>query len=182
MDRRRPRHRGGHLGRPAQRSNASSDGSAHAVSYATLLIQRWGNPDGETFGRYPFGVTVQQERTDRGVTLPAMLSAGWWRGTHRQAAGELFRARTTGVTFQRPGGTGCPTLTASPTAAPAPTVSTPSVGDEPAVCSVVVSGLLDHGLVEPDGVPRRCRPGELPLHLRRGVGRAHGPLRRTGRR
>jgi hypothetical protein len=65
-----------------------------------LLIQRWGNPDGEPFGRYPFGVTVQQERTDRGVTLPAVLSAGWWRGTDRQAAGEFFRARITGVTFR----------------------------------------------------------------------------------
>ena len=36
-----------------------------------VLIQRWGNPDGSPFGRYPFGVTVDGERTDAGVTLPA---------------------------------------------------------------------------------------------------------------
>ncbi len=65
-----------------------------------LRIQRWGNPDGEPFARYPFGVTVRQERTDGGVTVPAVLSAGWWRGTHRQAAGEFFRAHITGAAFR----------------------------------------------------------------------------------
>ena len=42
-----------------------------------LLIQRWGNPDGKPFGRYPFGVTVEEERTDAGVTIPAVFRAGW---------------------------------------------------------------------------------------------------------
>ena len=65
-----------------------------------VLIQRWGNPDGKPFARYPFGVTVEEERTDFGVTLPAVFSAGWWRGTDRQADGEFFRAHITGVTFQ----------------------------------------------------------------------------------
>jgi len=65
-----------------------------------VLMQRWGNPDGSPFGRYPFGVTVDGERTDAGVTLPAEVRAGWWRGTDRQDAGEFFRARITKVTFR----------------------------------------------------------------------------------
>jgi hypothetical protein len=66
-----------------------------------VLMQRWGNPDGTPFGRYPFGVTVDGERTDAGVTLPATVRAGWWRGTDRQDAGEFFRARIIKVTFRR---------------------------------------------------------------------------------
>jgi len=66
----------------------------------SVLMQRWGNPDGGAFGRYPFGVTVDGERTDAGVTLPADVRAGWWRGTDRQDAGEFFRARITKVTFR----------------------------------------------------------------------------------
>lgn len=65
-----------------------------------LLIQRWGNPDGKPFGRYPFGVTVEEERTDAGVTTPAVFRAGWWRGTDHQDAGEFLRAQITNVTFR----------------------------------------------------------------------------------
>jgi hypothetical protein len=65
-----------------------------------VLMQRWGNPDGRPFARYPFGVTVGGERTDAGVTLPADIRAGWWWGTDRQDAGEFFRARITKVTFR----------------------------------------------------------------------------------
>lgn len=59
------------------------------------LMQRWGNPDRSPFGRYPFGVTVERERTDAGVTLPAVVPAGWVRGTDRQDEGEFFRAEIT---------------------------------------------------------------------------------------
>ena len=65
-----------------------------------LIMQRWGNPDGEPFGRYPFGVTVDAERTQDGVTTPAVVRAGWWRGTDRQDAGEFFRAEITHVRFR----------------------------------------------------------------------------------
>ncbi len=65
-----------------------------------LLIQRWGNPDGRPFGRYPFGVTVEDERTDGGITTPAAVRAGWWHGTERQRDGEFFRAQITRVTFR----------------------------------------------------------------------------------
>ena len=64
-----------------------------------VLMQRWGNPSGEPFGRYPFGCTVEAERTHAGVTLPAVFRAGWWWGTDRQNEGEFFRARLTAVTF-----------------------------------------------------------------------------------
>jgi hypothetical protein len=65
-----------------------------------LLMQRWGNPDGKPFGRYPFGVTVDGERNQDGVTTPAAVRAGWWRGTDRQEAGEFFRAEITRVDFR----------------------------------------------------------------------------------
>jgi hypothetical protein len=65
-----------------------------------LLIQRWGNPNGKPFGRYPFGVNVDQVRTDAGVTTPAVVRAGWWRGNEQQDAGEFFRAHIHTVTFQ----------------------------------------------------------------------------------
>lgn len=64
----------------------------------SVLMQRWGDPDGHPFARYPFGVSVDAERTDAGVTVPGLLRAGWWRGTDHQAAGEFFRARIARVT------------------------------------------------------------------------------------
>jgi hypothetical protein len=67
-----------------------------------VLMQRWGNPSGEPFGRYPFGVAVEAERTLAGVTIASQLRAGWWWGTERQAEGEFFRARITGVRFPGP--------------------------------------------------------------------------------
>ena len=65
-----------------------------------VLMQRWGNPDGQPFGRYPFGVAVEAERTFGGVTMPSALRAGWWWGTDRQEAGEFFRAEVTDATFR----------------------------------------------------------------------------------
>lgn len=62
-----------------------------------LIMLRWGNPDGRPFGRYPFGVTVDAERSQDGVTTPAAVRAGWWRGTDSQDAGEFFRAEITRV-------------------------------------------------------------------------------------
>lgn len=63
------------------------------------VLQRWGNPDGAPFGRHPFGVAVEEEATFGGVTIPAVLRAGWWWGTDRAAEGEFFRARITSATF-----------------------------------------------------------------------------------
>ncbi|SFO91932.1 hypothetical protein SAMN05660464_1538 [Geodermatophilus dictyosporus] len=72
-----------------------ADGGLHEV-----LMQRWGDPDGQPHGRYPFGVAVEAERTVGGVTLPSALRAGWWWGTERQDAGEFFRAEITDAAFR----------------------------------------------------------------------------------
>lgn len=45
-------------------------------------------------------VTVEQERTYRGITLPTVVRAGWWRRTDRQDEGEFFRARITAALFR----------------------------------------------------------------------------------
>jgi hypothetical protein len=68
-----------------------------------VVMQRWGNPNGEPFGRYPFGVAVEAEKTFAGVTIGSQLCAGWWWGTDRQAEGEFFRATITDAGFPRPG-------------------------------------------------------------------------------
>ena len=64
-----------------------------------VVMQRWGNPDGAPFGRYPFGVAIEAEETFAGVTIGSVLRAGWWWGTDRQPEGEFFRARITDASF-----------------------------------------------------------------------------------
>jgi hypothetical protein len=65
-----------------------------------VVLQRWGNPNGAPFGRYPFGVAVDAEQTWSGVTIGSVLRAGWWWGTDRQAEGEFFRARIAAAAFR----------------------------------------------------------------------------------
>ncbi|MGO9510745.1 MAG: DUF6920 family protein [Mycobacterium sp.] len=60
-----------------------------------VAMQRWGNPDGAPFGRYPFGVGLDSEREFGGVTIPTQVHAGWWWHTNRQTEGEFFRATIT---------------------------------------------------------------------------------------
>ena len=64
-----------------------------------VTMQRWGNPDGAPFGRYPFGVAIEAEQTWSGVTIGSVLRAGWWWGTDRRAEGEFFRARISAADF-----------------------------------------------------------------------------------
>jgi len=64
-----------------------------------VSMSRWGDPEGKGFGRYPFGVSVTEERTFHGVTIPAVLEAGWWHGTERQQEGRFFRAHISSATF-----------------------------------------------------------------------------------
>ena len=64
-----------------------------------VLERRWGDPNGEPFGRYPFGVTIEQEHDFAGVTIPSTLRAGWWWGTGRQEEGEFFRAQVVDAAF-----------------------------------------------------------------------------------
>lgn len=64
-----------------------------------IRVNRWGNPGGAPFGRYPFGVRVEAEARFGGITIPSVFRAGWWWGTERQHEGEFFRAEITGAVF-----------------------------------------------------------------------------------
>lgn len=64
-----------------------------------VVLERWGNPDGAAYGRYPFGVVVEREQVFHGVAIPSEFRAGWWWGTERQEAGEFFRANITDAYF-----------------------------------------------------------------------------------
>jgi hypothetical protein len=65
-----------------------------------VTVNRWGNPDGVPYGRYPFVVSVDEETTFAGVTIASVFRAGWRRGTSRQDTGEFFRARITDAAFK----------------------------------------------------------------------------------
>jgi hypothetical protein len=79
----------------AVRLRVGPDGRVHEV-----LLQRWGNPDGEPFGLYPFTVTVDAERTFDGLTIPSAIRATWWTGQLRPEDGEFFRAEITDAAFR----------------------------------------------------------------------------------
>ena len=66
---------------------------------AEVRMQRWGDPDGAGFGRYPFGVAVEAERSFGGVTIASRVRAGWWWGTDRQDDGAFFSAEVTDAAF-----------------------------------------------------------------------------------
>jgi hypothetical protein len=72
---------------------------ARSGRLAEVRVNRWGNPGGAPFGRYPFGVRVEAESRFGGVTIPSVFRAGWWWGTDRQHEGEFFRAEITGAVF-----------------------------------------------------------------------------------
>jgi hypothetical protein len=65
-----------------------------------IMVNRWGNPGGAPYGRYPFGASVESEAAFGGITIPAEFRVGWWWGTGRQGEGEFFRARITGARFR----------------------------------------------------------------------------------
>jgi hypothetical protein len=71
-----------------------------AGELTSVLMQRWGNPLGEPYGRYPFGVHLSEERSFGGITIPTVLRAGWFWGTPREADGDFFRARITSATWR----------------------------------------------------------------------------------
>lgn len=72
---------------------------ARSGRLAEVRVNRWGNPGGAPFGRYPFGVRFEAEARFGGVTIPSVFRAGWWWATERQQEGEFFRAEITGAVF-----------------------------------------------------------------------------------
>ena len=88
-------------------ANWRFDGSEESAEFSVdadgrllgVTMQRWGDPGGEPFGRYPFGVAIETEETYAGVTIGSQLRAGWWWGTDRQPEGDFFRAPITDPVF-----------------------------------------------------------------------------------
>jgi uncharacterized protein DUF6920 len=65
-----------------------------------ILMQRWGNPSGEAFGRYPFGIDFESETEFGGITIPTKVRAGWHWHTDKESEGEFFRATITDAVFR----------------------------------------------------------------------------------
>lgn len=66
----------------------------------TIAFDRWGNPDGQPFGLYPFGGFVDEETTFGGFTIPSRLRLGWgFDGERFGADGESFRATIDAAEF-----------------------------------------------------------------------------------
>lgn len=65
----------------------------------SVCMQRWGNPVGRPYGRYPCGGIVDAEATFDGYTIPSVIRAGWFVRSAEWEKGEFFRARITGATF-----------------------------------------------------------------------------------
>jgi hypothetical protein len=59
---------------------------------AEVRVNRWGNPGGAPFGRYPFGVRVGAESRFGGITIPTVFRAAWGEN-------EFFQAEITGAVF-----------------------------------------------------------------------------------
>jgi hypothetical protein len=57
-----------------------------------VRVNRWGNPGGAPFGRYPFGVRVGAESRFGGITIPTVFRAAWGEN-------EFFQAEITGAVF-----------------------------------------------------------------------------------
>jgi hypothetical protein len=58
----------------------------------SVVLPRWGNPDGGVFREIDFGALVEQEATFAGYTIPVRLRAGWYFGDERFASeGEFLR-------------------------------------------------------------------------------------------
>lgn len=76
------------------------DGVTHTVTVTvddvgrlvSVALPRWGNPLGEPYGLFPFGVEMTGERPFAGMLLPAHVAAGWFYRTERWPEGEFFRA------------------------------------------------------------------------------------------
>jgi hypothetical protein len=62
-----------HIGGDEQRVEVhiGADGDVRGV-----IVERWGQPPGAPYGRYPFGVTVETERTFGAITIPSVFRAG----------------------------------------------------------------------------------------------------------
>jgi len=58
----------------------------------SVVLPRWGNPDGEAHREHLFGVRMGGDQLMGGYRIPRTMRAGWWFGTPRWAEGEFFHA------------------------------------------------------------------------------------------
>jgi hypothetical protein len=56
-----------------------------------LVMERWGNPGGEPFGRHVFGAVLRDEARFGGFAIPREVTAGWHCGTQRWPEGQFIR-------------------------------------------------------------------------------------------
>jgi len=67
----------------------------------SIVIQRWGDPDGSGFGYHSFGGLVERRATFEGFTIPTCLRAGYHAGTERfEKDGEFIRITIDDATFR----------------------------------------------------------------------------------
>ena len=67
----------------------------------SLLMQRWGNPEGAKFHLADFGGVVEEEARFAGYTIPARVRIGWHFGSDQFAAeGEFSRATVDDASFR----------------------------------------------------------------------------------
>lgn len=64
-----------------------------------IAMQRWGNPDGRPYGRYPFEVRFRGSYRVGGVRLPRHMVAAWPRDPGRAGSGDFFRAEIDAATL-----------------------------------------------------------------------------------
>src|SRR5437764_9169948 len=50
---------------------------ARSGRLAEVRVNRWGNPGGAPFGRYPFAVRAEAESRFGGITIPTVFRAAW---------------------------------------------------------------------------------------------------------
>lgn len=58
----------------------------------SVLLPRWGNPDGGAFAEHPFGVEFGDPAVFDGYRIPTVVRAGWAYGSDAWPEGVFFRA------------------------------------------------------------------------------------------
>ena len=58
----------------------------------SVLLPRWGNPDGGAFAEHPFGVEFGDPAVFDGYRIPTVVRAGWAYGSDAWPEGVFIRA------------------------------------------------------------------------------------------
>ncbi|MFZ4507768.1 MAG: DUF6920 family protein [Fimbriimonas sp.] len=66
----------------------------------SIMMPRWGNPEGGACAIQNFGGIIEKERTFGAFTIPSKVRMGWHFGTDRFSTGEFFRCEITHAEFR----------------------------------------------------------------------------------